>query len=120
MSMARIGRIAFTFVPALLLLVVASQSVSSLKVARDRSRQKRTMSVMRDAAVQIENGKTVGPLKDAWGFPIQVRVSDAHYSLRSAGSDGRFESAAPSGRIAGFEADIVLAEGGFVQFPEGL
>ena len=99
---------------------VAYDAVSNLRLARERSRQQRTMVLMRDAGSSIEKGAPVGRMKDAWGFPMQVRVNDVHYSIRSAGFDGEFEKTTPRGPVDGFDADLVLAEGAFLQYPEGI
>jgi hypothetical protein len=119
-TLDRIFRIAVITCVALAVIGVAYSAGSNLHIARERSRQKRTMALMRNAGVAIENGVPVGPMKDAWGFPMQVRVSDVHYSIRSAGSDGRFEKTEPHGYVKTFEADLVFSEGNFVQFPEGI
>jgi hypothetical protein len=118
--MERIGRLAFTVVAVSLLTVLAYRAVSELDTARNRSRQKRTMALLRDTAIRIEAGMPVVQPKDAWGYPLQVRVNDSHYSIRSAGSDGKFEKTDPRGYAVGSAADIVLAEGTFLQYPEGI
>lgn len=123
-TLARVFRIALITCVALVVIgvvvtmayVFAPQFLRALNL----SRQNKTMVLMRDAAVVLEHGKPVGVLYDAWGYPLQVRVAGKHYSIRSAGSDGRFENTAPRGAIEGFEADLVFSEGAFVQYAEGI
>jgi hypothetical protein len=93
---------------------------ANFHTAVNYSRHKKTMAVMRDAAILIEHGKSADSLKDAWGTPLQVRGSRVYYSIRSAGSDRKFENTAPRGYVEHSGADIVVSEGVFVQYLLGI
>jgi len=62
-------------------------------------------------------------LNDAWSNPLRYRATadGQHYTLASAGADGRFDAEAPvSHRIEltnDSARDIVVRDGIFVQFP---
>lgn len=90
--------------------------------ARRRSMQKRTMAAMHAVAESIEKRQPYGPVRDAWGHPLRVHVTGKHYAIRAANADGRFETTTPvtAVRTTGFDADAVLIDGVFYQFPEGL
>ncbi len=63
----------------------------------------------------------VAPLQDGWNSwylygPSAVR---ADYAVRSAGADGAPQATPLFGPTTDFNADIILVDGAFVQFPDG-
>lgn len=62
------------------------------------------------------------PLADGWSswFTYGVATDQKDYVLRSAGADGANESAPAWGAITSFNADIILVDGQFLQFPSGI
>ena len=62
------------------------------------------------------------PLVDGWNswFTYGTDSFKANYILRSNGADGIPETSPPFGLTHSFDADIILVNGSFVQFPEGL
>ncbi len=62
------------------------------------------------------------PLKDGWNSWFTYGASDdrADYVLRSNGADGLAEANPAYGISTSYNADIILLDGAFVQFPEGL
>lgn len=107
------------------LAVVAGAIASDIRVAMNRSRQKRTMAGMLAIATRIEKGQPVGRAMDAWGHPMRIHRSGPHYSIQAACSDGEFDAMPP--RLDGrpvttvqFSEDVLLMDGLFVQFPEGV
>jgi type II secretion system protein G len=73
------------------------------------------------AAVISPTYLRVVPLVDGWSsfFLYGTNASRSDYALRSAGADGTLESDPPGGGRTDFNADIILVDGAFVQFPEG-
>jgi len=61
------------------------------------------------------------PMTDGWNswFTYATSSSQTDYAIRSNGADGSSESAPPFGATHLFEADIILVDGAFVQYPEG-
>jgi general secretion pathway protein G len=61
------------------------------------------------------------PLVDGWNsfFLYGTNVSRSDFALCSAGADGIPETAPAGGGTTDFNADIILVDGTFVQFPEG-
>ena len=103
--------------------ILAAIAIPNLYEAQQRSKQKRTMADMREAATRFENGEPFRTMRDAWGHPMRIRVRGKHYSIRAAMRDGRFE---PEGRIqhlrmtTTFDDDVLFLGGNFVQMPEGI
>lgn len=93
---------------------------NNLDLAIQRSRQKRTMANMRDAAHAYEEGQPLRAMRDGWGTPIRTHVKGNRYSIISAGSDRIFEMKNPQGQVRGLERDLIFMDGNFVQMPEGL
>lgn len=62
------------------------------------------------------------PLSDGWTswFTYSVTGSGGDYALRSNGSDGLPEASPPFGATSRFNSDIILCNGQFVQYPEGV
>jgi general secretion pathway protein G len=63
----------------------------------------------------------VVPLVDGWSsyFTYGTSTSRSDFALRSAGADGALETAPAWGVTTNFNADIILVDGTFVQFPMG-
>lgn len=61
------------------------------------------------------------PLVDGWSsyFTYGTSTSRSDFALRSAGADGALETTPDWGVTTNFNADIILVDGTFVQFPEG-
>ena len=63
----------------------------------------------------------VTPLADGWNSWYLYGPSAVHgdYLVRSSGADGVPQTSPPYGATTDFNADIILVDGAFVQFPEG-
>jgi TonB family protein len=55
--------------------------------------------------------------KDPWGTPYRLTVADGHYTIASAGSDGKFDETVWSKeeQFTGLEGDVVLIDGKVVR-----
>lgn len=104
---------------ALLLIAVAVAGMN-LREALQRSRQKRTLANMSVAAAQIDAGVAPTNLLDGWERPMRFHRAGPHYSIRSAAADAKFETTPLRPYTREFRDDIVLADGAFAQFPEGI
>ncbi len=62
------------------------------------------------------------PLVDGWNswFTYGTDSSRANYALRSNGADGTPDASPPLGETHSFESDIILVNGSFIQYPDGL
>ncbi|HQQ79430.1 MAG TPA: type II secretion system protein GspG [Thermoanaerobaculia bacterium] len=63
----------------------------------------------------------VAPLSDGWNswYLYGSSALRADYVVRSAGADGAPQASPLYGPTTDFNADIILVDGAFVQFPEG-
>jgi type II secretion system protein G len=63
----------------------------------------------------------VVPLVDGWSSYLTYGTSPSRndYAVRSAGADGALEATPLWGLTTNFNADIILVDGTFVQYPEG-
>ncbi len=63
----------------------------------------------------------VAPLQDGWNswYLYGSTATRGDYAVRSAGADGVPQSSPTFGPTSDFNADIILVDGAFVQFPEG-
>ena len=61
------------------------------------------------------------PLVDGWSsfFFYGTNAPRSDFALRSAGADGILETDPAGGATTNLNADIILVDGAFVQFPEG-
>jgi len=129
--------------------LMALAYVKSIYPANQRSKQKRTQADLRtigtaieawaqdtreypvvaryEALVPILEPKYIKslPRVDAWGTPYRYEATKDSYAIMSAGRDGVFEKASAkdyfnSGVKESFDADIVFANGTFVQYPYGV
>jgi type II secretory pathway pseudopilin PulG len=128
---------------ATVLGTVAALAVPGLLSFSERGRQSRTLADMRAIAAAIESfaadhddyldAEDIGelrralepdylrsfPSKDAWGNPFLFeRFEDGGYRIRSYGKDG-VPDESPGGPTDAPDADIILEDGEFVQWPEG-
>ena len=62
------------------------------------------------------------PLTDGWSswFTYSVSADGSAYALRSNGADGAPDAAVGFGPTTRFNSDIILCDGQFVQYPEGV
>jgi general secretion pathway protein G len=81
-----------------------------------------TVSVSRIAGPLSPTYIKAIPIKDGWGTPYAYSSNSAFfdYALRSYGRDQSPQSFPAYGPTTDFNADIILVDGAFVQFPEGL
>ena len=115
----RVTAVALTAVVASLTAI----AIPNLMIARNRSRHRRTMQTMREAATRYEQGQPIGKIEDGWGNPMRVRARSTHYSIRAAGRDGIFEpdTASIAFRLTtSFDEDLLFVDGNFAQMPEGI
>ncbi|HVN74724.1 MAG TPA: prepilin-type N-terminal cleavage/methylation domain-containing protein [Thermoanaerobaculaceae bacterium] len=140
----------FTLIELLIVVaiigIVAAISIPALTAAIQRARQKRTMAEMRTIAVAVSNYAVdfsfmpkVGPGDaellepylvptyvrhlpglDGWSRMVLYDANGLDYTLRSLGSDGLEETGPPLGATTSFADDIVISNGIFVQWPEGM
>ena len=63
----------------------------------------------------------VVPLVDGWSsyFTYGASPERSDFALRSAGADGALEGSPVWGITTNFNADIILVDGTFVQYPDG-
>jgi len=139
----------FTLIELLIVVaiigIVTAVAIPNLMNAIDRSRQSATMADMKAIGGALErysidhnqypNVSDVSdlrehlepeyikrvPLEDGWNrqFVLELRGDGRAYTLRSKGRDGQAQSEPPAGRTKSTNADIIYAEGVFLQRPEG-
>jgi hypothetical protein len=122
--------------------LAAALVLPNLLTAGDRDKQLRTVADMRAIAAAIDSfaedhgdtmeAQDIGelrrtleprylrsfPSKDAWGHSFLFeRFDDGGYRIRSYGRDGLADDA-PGGPTDHLDADIILEDGAFVQWPE--
>jgi type II secretory pathway pseudopilin PulG len=128
--------------------IVAAIAIPNLLTAMQRSKQVRTVSDMRTIAAAIEAyaadrksypdpatlEEAVGdiPEKDGWGNDFTYNCWSSTeggpcdtYAIASAGKDGTLEHDSPDeyagvGATTNFNDDIVMIDGQFVQYPQGV
>jgi hypothetical protein len=115
----------FGVVVAAAAVIVSTIVVPNLLRAAERRRQKLTMRDMVMLSKEIESGKPSSIRDDHWGHPLQLRINGSHYLIRSAGSDGYFETdpaPVPPHTVirSRFEDDILFGDGAFLQYPAGI
>lgn len=99
---------------ALFILIAAGTT----RMPDDFVRQERTMAIMRDWGVAFAAGKHPGVPKDGWGRSLHITTgAKGGYTLRSAGSDGKFEEKVWPGAIETPDLDLVYSNGNFITFP---
>jgi general secretion pathway protein G len=140
----------FTLIELLIVVailgVLVAIAIPALSASLQRARQKRTMVELRELATAVSAYATdfpfmpqVGPGNaeilipfvvptyirhlsgnDAWRQPIRYEADGLSYTLTSLGADGLAQAGLTFGPTTSFAADIVLANGVFVQWPDGM
>ncbi|HEY0140082.1 MAG TPA: type II secretion system protein [Thermoanaerobaculia bacterium] len=117
--------------------ILAAIAIPNLLTAMQRSKQKRTMADMRVIATQLEERREnerrypnslPEQRKDGWGRNLRYlcwpELECTGYALISGGKDGAFQAEEiekyPGGATTDFDDDIVLSNGEFVQYPQGV
>jgi general secretion pathway protein G len=137
----------FTLIELLIVVaiigIVAAIATPHLLNATDRGRQSGTMGDMRAILTAIEhyavdhsdypvadNVKELAPLlepdyisrmprTDAWNHPFLYDGEARGYTLTSLGKDGTPQGTPPAGPTGSADADIIAADGTFLQWPAG-
>jgi hypothetical protein len=115
-------RIAIAILVMLPVAFVTSVTVTNLRSAMNRSRQKQTMATIQRLGVILDSGRRGIPSRlDGWGHPIHVtRGAHGGYTIHAADRDGKFEQLIYPGSFTSFDNDIVYADGSFITFPFGI
>ncbi len=126
--------------------ILAAIAIPALTSAIQRARQKRTMVELRSVATAVSSYATdFGfvprlasgdveslaayllptylrslPGDDAWQIPMVYESEGLDYTVRSLGSDGVAQASLAWGPTTRFADDIVISNGIFVQWPEGM
>jgi len=142
------GQAGFTIIELLIVVaiigIITVLAIPNLIAAIQRSRQSRTVADIRLISEGIEayqtdhssypvvsNG-TVAALGsdleiyirsfndlDGWGEPVFYDSDGSHYTVISFGWNGSSNLPYVNGPTSTFDADIVFADGNFLQWPEG-
>jgi type II secretion system protein G len=126
--------------------IVAAISIPALTSSIQRARQKRTMAELRSIATAISAYATdypfmpkVGPGNaeilapylvptfmrnlpglDGWQRPIYYEASGIDYTIKSLGAYGIDQSSVRLGPTTSFSDNIVMSNGIFTQWPDGM
>ena len=126
--------------------IVAAIAIPALTSAIQRARQKRTMVELRTVATAVSSYATdfgfvprvasgdvealtpyllptymrTLPTTDAWHTPMLYESEGLGYTVRSLGSDGVAQGSLTPGPTTRFADDIIMVDGIFVQWPEGI
>jgi general secretion pathway protein G len=125
--------------------IVAAIAIPNFLQAVDRGKQKRTLAEIRSIAAAVEAYATDHGLYptapdlaalerllepryirnvarvDGWNHPIEYLPGPGvGYTLRSPGKDGVVETTPVGGPTLDFDCDIVLVNGEFTQWPDGM
>ena len=140
----------FTLIELLIVVaiigIIAAIAIPNLVQAIQRARQRRTMADMRTVATavssygvdmvfvpQLADGTVFeampylsptylkkNPVQDGWHNPYRYLGQDLNYTVWSYGRDGLEQAGLVLKATTTFDADIVLNNGIFVQWPEGM
>jgi general secretion pathway protein G len=140
----------FTLIELLVVVAIlgllAAIAIAAMIGALDRARQRRTMADLHTIAVALESydsdlgfyphdtGGTVSsiagyleptyvkpvPANDGWSHPIEYTSDGTDYTLVSRGADGGPTLPWTGGPTHSTSDDIVLTDGQFFQWPEGV
>lgn len=133
-------------VTAAIIGLLSAIAMVALNSALQRARQRRTMADLRQlgialASYEVDNGfvPRVGegpadslgvvlvptysralPAVDGWSRPVLFVGEGSRYTLVSTGADGARQASPPLGPTTSSAADIIFADGVFIQWPEGV
>jgi general secretion pathway protein G len=140
----------FTLIELLIVVaiigILAAIAIPALYHAIERGRQKRSMAEMHAVAVAITSYGTdyshmpllddatadqlapyleptyikILSAYDGWRRLLRYRSDGVEYSLFCLGSDGVLDSTHLLGPTTSFNADIIINDGEFAQWPEGM
>ncbi len=140
----------FTLVELLIVVaiigILAAIAVPALTNAIERARQRRTMADMRSVMTAISSYGTdfalvpqlpsgtvaelrphlvptylrLLPSNDGWQRPLTYQGEGYSYTVTSLGGDGVAQPGPPRGPTTSFSADILVSNGVFIQWPDGM